>query len=136
MSNELKDPNQEQEMGNTQKNNMFINLVSGRPASVAKALRFGLNFLKAGWDVALLLNIDGVQVINPVMEIGLCPVTGQPLPEMLEDFRDQGGRVLAGKECLDQARIKPEGVPDWIEIATFPLLEELMSRPGIRTMTW
>ena len=97
MSNELEGPNQEQEMGNTQKNNMFINLVSGRPASVAKALRFGLNFLKAGWDVALLLNIDGVQVINPVMEIGLCPVTGQPLPEMLKDFR-------ALRETLGTAR--------------------------------
>lgn len=123
-------------MANTQQNNMLINLISERPANIAKALRYGRKFLEAGWQVTLLVNIDGVQLVNPRGDLAPCPVTGKPLPRMLAAFMDEGGRTLVGKECMTLAGIAPEELPRGAVVASFPVTEQLMSIPGLKIMTW
>lgn len=117
-------------------NNMFINLISDRPTNVGKAIRFGRKFLAAGWKVTLSLNIDAVQVLNPEVDLGPCPVAGQPLPAMLQLYVAEGGRVLVGRECLKLAGLERLDLPEGLEIAAFPVVEELMSIPDIKIITW
>ena len=123
-------------MANSQKNNMLINLISDRPANVAKALRVGRVFLDGGWEVTLSLNVDGVQVVNKAAELGPCPVTGKPLLQLLEAFLGEGGRGLVGKECMTLAGLEPEALLPGLEIAAFPLMEELLATPEIKILTW
>ena len=123
-------------MPNSQQNNMFINLISDRPANVAKALRFGRNFLAAGWQVTLSLNIDGVQVVNPAAGLGPCPLTGKPLVGLLQTFLAEGGRGLIGKECLKLAGLDTQALPGGMEIAAFPLIKDLMATPDLKIITW
>ena len=115
---------------------MFINLISGQPANIAKALRFGRKFLEARWQVTLSINIDAVIMLDPSGDLEPCPVSGQPLPEILKAFQAEGGRILVGNECLKLAGLSSETLPAGIEIAAFPLMQELMSIPDLKIITW
>lgn len=123
-------------MSNSHKNNMFINLISDHPTNVGKAIRFGRKFLEAGWEVTLSVNIDAIQVLNPEAELGPCPVAGKPLLELLQLFLAEGGRTLVGKECLKLAGLQENDLPEGLEIAAFPVVEELMSIPDLKIITW
>ena len=123
-------------MSNTQQNNLLINLISDRPANIAKALRFGRKFLAAGWKVTLLANIDGVQLVNPAADLAPCPVTGNPLPGMLAAYQAEGGELLVGKECMGLAGIDEEQLPAGAEVAAFPRTEALMATPDLKIITW
>jgi predicted peroxiredoxin len=123
-------------MPNSQRNNLLINLISDRPANIAKALRFGRKFLAAGWKVTLLVNIDGVQLVNPAADLAPCPVTGEPLPKLLAAYQAEGGDVLVGKECLKLARMQVDQLPPGAEVASFPRTEALMATPDLKIITW
>ena len=123
-------------MSNSHDNNMFINLISDRPANIAKALRFGRKFQGAGWKVFLSVNIDAVTLVKPGTDLGPCPVTGNSLVQMLADFHSEGGRVLVGKECLGQAGISPDQLPEGYEVAALPMTMEIMSLPDLKIITW
>ncbi len=116
--------------------NLLINLISNEVANAGKALRMGRNFLTAGWDVTLFLNVDGVGLLDPVLGAELCPVAGKPLHVLLEGFLAEGGKGLAGAECLKLAGLETDGLPTGMGIAKFPLVEELLGRSGLRIMTW
>ncbi|MBU8870766.1 MAG: hypothetical protein KOO60_07870 [Gemmatimonadales bacterium] len=115
---------------------LLINLISSEPANVGKALRMGRKFLAAGWDVTLFLNVDGVGVLDSKIGGALCPIAGKPLSVLLEGFLGEGGNGLAGAECLKLLGLDTDRLPARMGIAEFPLVEELLSRPGIRIMTW
>ena len=115
---------------------LFINLASGDGARAGKALRQGRMFLEAGWDVTLMLNVDAVVLVDPASESSTCPVSGKPLGAMLAAFADAGGRALVGAECLKLAGIAQDTLPAGCDIGTFPLVEELLARPGTRTLSW
>lgn len=123
-------------MGNSKQNNMFINLISGRPANIAKALRFGRKFVAAGWRVTLSINMDAVVVAIADGDPGNCPVTGQPLGDQLQAFLDEGGLGLVGNECLKLAGVGPEGMVPGLGIAEFSLMQELMATPDLKIITW
>nr|MEE4269137.1 hypothetical protein [Candidatus Krumholzibacteria bacterium] len=115
---------------------MFINLISAAAANQAKALRFGRKFLAAGWRVHLSINMDAVNLLAPGAELAMCPVSGKPLPTLLEAFHTEGGRVLVGKECMGLAGINPDDLPAGYEVAAFPVTEEIMAIPDLKIITW
>lgn len=123
-------------MAKAHANNMFINLVSDTPANAGKALRFGRKFLAANWQVVLSLNIEGVRLIDPDAVGENCPVAGVPLKKMLRAFIAEGGHVLVGKECLGLAGIPESALQEGMWVATFSVLEEVMSRENLRIITW
>jgi len=119
-----------------QSRSIFINLISDRPANVAKALRLGRKFLAAGWPVTLYLNLDAVAVVDPRAGLGPCPITGAPLAQQLDEFVAAGGRGLLGAECLKLAGMTPEQLPPGLATAAFPLVEELLGAEGVRVITY
>ena len=67
---------------------IFINLISDRPANVAKALRFGRKFLAAGWSVSLYANLDAVQVFAG-------PMVQRPWGDLVETLMQKVLHALA-----------------------------------------
>lgn len=123
-------------MAKPQQNNLLINLISDRPANIAKALRFGRKFLAAGWQVTLSINIEAVVLVNPEAELGPCPVSGKPLTQLLSAFMAEGGEAKVGKECLGLTGMKEDDLATGLSIATFPDTEKLMATPGLKIITW
>lgn len=123
-------------MANPHKNNMLINLISGQPANIAKALRFGRKYREAGWGVTLLINIEAVVLLDPAGGLGPCPLTGEDLSGQLRAFLDEGGCALAGKECLGLAGIPVASLPPGVAIATFPVTEAILTTPDLKILTW
>ena len=115
---------------------LLINLTSSAGNPAGKALRMGRKFLGTGWQVTLLVNVDAVHLVDPDAQLESCPVTGKPIPALLKGFIAEGGRVLVGKECLKVIGRQDMPLPDGCGIATFELLDELLRRPDIRTLTW
>jgi len=121
---------------NNKSKTLLINLISQENSNVGKALRIGRKFLGAGWQVVLSVNIDAVKLLDPDVGQQLCPVAGKPLISLLKVFQDEGGRVLMGKECLALAGLSEADLLPGMEVAKFPVMEEILGRPGTRTMTW
>ncbi len=114
---------------------ILINLISCEGANVGKALRIGRKFLAADWEVVLLINLDAVKLLAPTFSRD-CPVAGKPLKDLLQAFQTNGGRTLVGTECLALAKLAESDLLPGMEMAKFPLVEEILSRPNTRTMTW
>lgn len=115
---------------------LLINLATDRSPSIAKALRFGRKFLAGGWQVHLLLNVDGVRLVDPTADLYPCPVTGKPLEGMLTAFLADGGKGLVGAECMKLVGISEDSLEEGLEIATFPKIEALMSQPDIKILSY
>gem|GEM_PF-3271513 len=123
-------------MSNSHEKHMFINLISAQAAHQAKALRFGRKFLAAGWSVTLSINLDGVGLLNPQAAPVDCPVSGKPLPVLLKGFLAEGGRALAGAECMKLAGIGQDQLPAGVTLATFEVLEGLVGQDGTRIISY
>ncbi|MGD9546274.1 MAG: hypothetical protein AB7V45_01880 [Candidatus Krumholzibacteriia bacterium] len=120
----------------TSAGHLVLNLISDREPNIAKALRFGNNFLAAGWEVTLSINVDAVALLDPGASLGPCPVTGKPLRTILETFMAEGGRVLVGLECLKLAGLGPECLSGSMVPADRALWQELLTRPGTVVFTY
>ncbi|MBU2500451.1 hypothetical protein KJ682_03880 [bacterium] len=115
---------------------LVLNLISDREPNIAKALRFGKRFLAGGWDVTLSINVDGVVLLDPGARLGPCPVTGKPLRAILDEFMEEGGRVLVGPECLKLAGLGPDCLAGSMVPADPALWQELLTRPGTVVFTY
>lgn len=115
---------------------LMINLISSNGFNVGKSLRIGRKFLGAGWQVVLSMNIDAVKILDPAVGQELCPVAGKPMLALLKAFQADGGRVLVGTECLSLAGMGEDDLLPGMELAKFPVMEEILGRPGTQTMTW
>ena len=122
-------------MSNTSKT-LLINLISNEGTNAGKALRVGRKFLAVEWQVVLSLNIDAVKLLQPEFSGQICPVAGKTMIQLLKTFQAEGGRVLVGAECLGLNGMNEEHLLAGMEMAKFPLMEEILSRPEVRTMTW
>ncbi len=123
-------------MNSKSEKSLLINLISSGPINVGKALRMGRKFMASGWEVTLFLNVDGVGVLDSKFGDKLCPVAGKPLSVLLEGFLADGGNGMVGAECLKLFSLDKEQLPKGMGIAEFPMVEELLSCPEIRIMTW
>ncbi len=115
---------------------LLINLISCNSFNVGKALRIGRKFLAAEWQVVLSINIEAVKILDPKIGQEICPVAGKPMIGLIKTFQVEGGRVLVGAECLSLAGLDKDNLLPGMELAKFPVLEEILSRPETRTMTW
>ncbi|MCP4290983.1 MAG: hypothetical protein GY780_04000 [bacterium] len=119
-----------------EKKTLLINLINNEAANAGKALRVGRKFLAADWQVSLSINIDGVKLLEPSASGDLCPVAGKSMIKLMKIFMSEGGQILVGKECLSVFGLSVDHLIEGMEIAQFPMIEELLSRPEVRTMTW
>ena len=115
---------------------LLINLISNESTNAGKALRLGRKFLAAEWQVVLSLNIDAVKLLHPDASGLICQVAGKTMIQLLKGFQAEGGRVLVGAECLGLNGMDEEHLLEGMEIAEFPIIAEILSRPEVRTMTW
>ena len=115
---------------------LLINLISCEGVNVGKAVRIGRKFMAAQWQVVLSLNIEAVKLLDPTIGGELCPVAQKPLTSLLKAFHADGGRILVGPECMALADLGEDSLLPGMELAKFPMLEEILSRPDVRTMTW
>ncbi len=115
---------------------LLINLISCNGFNVGKAIRIGRRFLAADWRVVLSMNIEAVKLLDPAVGKELCPVAGKPLMSLVKAFQVDGGRVLVGTECLSLAGMGEDQLLPGMELAKFPVMEEILGQPGTRTMTW
>ena len=115
---------------------LLINLISCEGTNVGKALRIGRKFLAAEWQVVLSFNVDAVKLLTPEVGGKLCPVASKPLTDLLKGFQADGGQVLVGTECLALVGLDESNLLPGMELAKFPAMEEILGRPGTRTMTW
>ena len=115
---------------------LLINLISSNGFNVGKAIRIGRKFLSVDWQVILSMNIEAVKLLDLDVGQQLCPVAGNPLIGLVKAFQVDGGRVLVGTECLALAGLKEENLLPGMEMAKFPVMEEILGRPETRTMTW
>ena len=115
---------------------LLINLISSNSANVGKALRTGRKFLTAEWRVVLSINIEAVKILDPEFGQLLCPVAKIPMISLVKAFQVDGGRVLVGTECLALAGMSEDSLLPGMELAKFPVVEEILGLPGTRTMTW
>ncbi len=114
----------------------MINLISNEGTNAGKALRVGRKFLAAEWQVVLSMNIDAVKLLAPASSGQLCPVAGKTMVQLLKTFQAEGGRILVGAECLALHGLTEENFLPGMELAKFPIIEEILSRSQVRTMTW
>ena len=121
---------------NEESKTLLINLISSEGTNVGKALRIGRRFLGAGWQVVLSINVDAVKILDPEVGGKLCPVAGKPLTGLLKAYQDDGGQVLVGTECLALAGLDSDNLLPGMELAKFPVMEEILARSGTKTMTW
>ncbi len=103
---------------------------------MAKALRLANKFVDAGWYVHLLLNVDAVRLVDPQAQLDPCPITGKPLAAMLSAFIDHGGKVMVGAECLKLIGLGPDDLGYGQDVASFPMIEALMSKPAIKILSY
>jgi len=115
---------------------LMINLATDRSAPIAKALRLGRNFLADGWQVNLLLNVDGVRLVDPKADLYPCPVTGKPLSGMLSAFLADGGKGLVGAECMKLIGLSEDDLGEGLEVASFPKIEALMALPDLKILSY
>jgi len=115
---------------------LLINLISCNVFNVGKALRIGRKFLAAEWRVVLSINIEAVKLLDPEVGQQLCPVAEKPIIGLVKAFQVEGGRVLVGTECLSLAGLCENNLLPGMELAKFPVMEEILGSPGTRTMTW
>ncbi len=115
---------------------LLINLISNEGTNVGKALRVGRKFLAVEWQVVLSMNIDAVKLLDPEASGQICPVAGKTVVQLMKAFQADGGRILVGAECLALIGLDEDHMLPGMELAKFPLIEEILSRPDVRTMTW
>ena len=115
---------------------LLINLTTSGSVNAGKALRMGRKFTGAGWRVHLFLNVDAVELINPDANLQPCPISGKPLPGLLESFVSEGGQVLVGGECLKAIGLSGQDLPAGCIVADFAVLETLLSQPDIKILGW
>ena len=82
---------------NLTKTKLVYHLSSDNPWRATIALLDSKTMLKMGYNVTLMLSIEGVQlgVKNPHQYLGL-----QPLTKNVSDFINSGGRVIICEVCL------------------------------------
>jgi len=56
---------------------LLINLLTPAGANAGKALRLGRKFVGLGWRVTVLIQADGVGLLDPEADLAPCPVTGR-----------------------------------------------------------
>lgn len=115
---------------------LLINLLTPKGASAGKALRLGRKFVGLGWRVTLLIQADGVRLLDPAADLEPCPVTGRSPAAALPEFLAAGGRGLVGKDCLQAHGLENLALPGGLDHATVEGIAEILASPDVRTLSF
>lgn len=114
---------------------LFINLTTEAAPRASKALRMARKFLTAGWDVTMLVAIDGVRLADANGPAADCPVTGKPLRAMLAAVAAEA-TVLIGKDCLGEAGLADATLVPGCRVSDMEILQERLKLPETRTLSY
>lgn len=123
------------------KQGLFVNLTTDDTWSAAKAIMFAHEkALKNGHEpVAIWLNVRGVYLADKKRAShvhGLMAEQGTSIQDMLANFMADGGRVIMCGACSEAAGLTEVDYIDGVEMGTWPVIEELLFAPDVKTLAW
>jgi predicted peroxiredoxin len=113
---------------NINKTKMVYHLSSDEPWRATIALLDSQTMLRMGYNVTLMLSIEGVQlgVKNPHQYLGL-----QPLTKNVSDFIGNGGNVVICEACLKIAGYNNTDIIDGSIIGSPKLMANLLNQTTV-----
>lgn len=113
---------------NFNKTKLVYHLSSDEPWRATIALLDSQTMLKMGYNVTLMLSIEGVQlgVKNPHQYLGL-----QPLTKNVSDFMSNGGTVIICEVCLKIAGYNNSDIIDGSIIGSPKIMANLLNQTTV-----
>ncbi len=113
---------------NINKTKLVYHLSSDEPWRATIALLDSQTMLKMGYNVTLMLSIEGVQlgVKNPHQYLGL-----QPLTKNVSDFMSNGGTVIICEVCLKIAGYNNSDIIDGSIIGSPKIMANLLNQTTV-----
>jgi len=116
------------EMPDNNKTELVYHLSSDEPWRATIALLDSQTMLKMGYNVSLMLSIEGVQlgVKNPHQYLGLNPLT-----QNVSNFMDKGGNVIICEVCLKIAGYNNTDIIDGSIIGSPAIMANLLNKTTV-----
>jgi sulfur relay (sulfurtransferase) complex TusBCD TusD component (DsrE family) len=119
---------------------LFINLTTDDTWSAAKAIFFAHHRAMAnGHETAIWLNVRAVylaQTARPSNMAGVMVEQGSTIQDMLRAFMADGGTVIMCSACSQAAGLTQEDYIDGVVMGTWPVIENWLFAPDVRTLAW
>ena len=120
---------------------LFVNLTTDDTWSAAKAIFFAHEkVLKRGHKpVAIWMNVRGIYLIDkkrPSHVHGLMRKDGRSIQDMLADFMNDGGIVIACGACSQAAGLTLDDFIDGVQMGNPELVSGLLFDPNVKTLSW
>jgi len=119
---------QKVEIPDNNRTELVYHLSSDEPWRATIALLDSQTMLKMGYNVTLMLSIEGVQlgVKNPHQYLGLNPLT-----QNVSDFMDKGGTVIICEVCLKIAGYNNTDIIDGSIIGSPAIMANLLNKTTV-----
>jgi predicted peroxiredoxin len=113
---------------NSSKTKLVYHLSSDEPWRATIALLDSQTMLSSGYNVTLMLSIEGVQmgVKHPHQYLGLNPLTNN-----VTNFMSNGGNVIICEVCLKIAGYKNSDIIDGAIIGTPEIMSDLLNKTTV-----
>ncbi len=113
---------------NSSKTKLVYHLSSDEPWRATIALLDSQTMLNSGYNVTLMLSIEGVQmgVKHPHQYLGLNPLT-----DNVTDFMKNGGNVIICEVCLKIAGYNNSDIIDGAIIGTPKIMSDLLNKTTV-----
>jgi sulfur relay (sulfurtransferase) complex TusBCD TusD component (DsrE family) len=119
---------------------LFINLTTDDTWAAAKAIMFAHEkSLKNGHRTAIWLNVRAVYLADkkrPSHIHGLLADKGTSIQDMLTAFMADGGAVIMCQACSQAAGLTHEDYIDGVTMGSFPVIENWLFDPDVKTLSW
>jgi predicted peroxiredoxin len=116
------------EFANSGKTKLVYHLSSDEPWRATIALLDSQNMLNRGYNVTLMLSIEGVQlgVKHSHQFLGLNPLTNN-----VTNFMSNGGNVIICEVCLKIAGYNNSDIIDGAVVGTPPIMSDLLNKTTV-----
>jgi len=123
------------------KGGLFVNLTTDDTWAAAKAILFAhQKVLKNGYKpVAIWMNVRGIYLIDKKRAShvhGLMAKDGKSIQDMLKDFMDDGGIVIACGACSKAAGLTKNDFIDGVKMGNPELVQGILFDPQVKTLSW
>ena len=123
------------------KGGLFVNLTTDDTWAAAKAIMFAhQKVLKTGHKpVAIWLNVRGIYLIDKKRAShvhGLMREEGKSIQDMLTDFINDGGIVIACGACSKAAGLTIDDYIKGVKMGSPELVNGILFDPSVKTLSW
>ena len=120
---------------------LFVNLTTDDTWAASKAIMFAhQKVLKRGYKpVAIWLNVRGIYLADkkrPSHMHGLMREKGKSVQDMLQDFMQDGGVVIACSACSKAAGLTSTDFIDGVQMGNPELVMGILFDPAVKTLSW